>query len=181
MIKELSKIKQLPIDAHSHRSIIDAALELGCIEAQVMMTRSIVLGNWIKLQCQFGCAQYGHVLTCPPYTPSPDEMSGILMDYQKCLLIQAAPGRNVLDIVLHLESLSKEKGYRKAFAICSGPCEICEVCTLDTGCKYPEQARPSLQACGIDMAQTLDNFGWNNSNSHKPCSKEYPFGMVLLH
>ena len=180
MIKELSKIKHLSADANSNRSLINSALELGCIEAKVTMTRSIVLGNWIKLKCQYGCSQYGRMLTCPPFAPGPEEMSGILMDYKNCLLIQVESGRNVLDIVLHLENLSKEKGYRKAFGISSGPCEICEECTLDTGCKYPEKARPSLQACGIDIVQTLDNFGWNFSITHEPCSKEFPIGMVLL-
>jgi len=51
-------------------------------------------------------------------------------------------------------------GFHKAFAFASGPCELCRECDLEGECRHPYQARPSMEACGIDVFQTARDAGF---------------------
>jgi predicted metal-binding protein len=72
-------------------------------------------------------------------------------------------------------------GYYKAFAMGAGPCSLCDECNLeDEECLYPEDARPSMESCGIDVFQTVRNNGLpievvKNHN----CEQNY-YGIVLI-
>ena len=107
-------------------------------------------------------------------------MAEILEEYDHALLIHAKDDANVQKIVLHLETSFKQKGYQKAFALGAQPCNLCDPCTISTFCQYPEKARPTLQACGIDVKATVSNNGWAEATQHKPCSDSHPIGMILL-
>ena len=108
-------VKSIPKSVLSNQELIQEALDLGCTKAKVVLTQTISMAHWGKLHCQFGCSQYAKLLTCPPYTPDVDEMVEILMEYEKALLINAAPNANVQEIVVRLENSFKQKGYFKAF------------------------------------------------------------------
>ena len=173
-------IKMMPESIRSNRELIQEALDFGCAKAKVISTEAISLANWVKLQCQFGCSNHSKLFTCPPFTPESEEMAEILEEYDQALLIYAKDDTNVQEIVLHLETRFKQKGYQKAFALGAQPCNLCDPCTISTFCQYPEKARPTLQACGIDVKATVSNIGWADVILHKPCSDSHPVGMILL-
>ena len=166
-------VKSLPESIRYNQELIQEAIQLGC-------TKTISMAHWMKLHCQYGCSQYGALLTCPPYSPSTDEMTEILGNYDKALLINADPKANVRDIVVELEQHLREKGFSKAFALCSQPCDLCAPCTVTTVCQFPEKARPTLQSCGIDVNETIHNNGWEDLGPQKPCTPNHAIGMVLL-
>ncbi len=176
-----SKVKSYPTEIRDHQTIITDAHNLGAVKAKVILTKNISLGNWVKLQCQYGCVHYGKKFTCPPCSPTNDEMSEILMDYKKAIVIQMEDSAMVLGAVLNLEDKLKKKGFYKAFGICALPCSLCEVCTIETTCQYPEKARPTFQACGIDVPQIITSLGWNSDKVMIPCTDSHPMGMVLIH
>lgn len=180
MTSKITKLKNLPTEVRDHQEIINEANNLGCVKAKVIQTKNIELGNWIKLHCQYGCSYYGKRFTCPPCSPTSDEMSEILMDYQKAIVVQAENSEKVLDLILKLEIVLKKKGFYKAFGIGALPCNLCEVCTIDTTCKYPEKARPTFQACGIDVPQIMNHLGWDNGKVITPCTSSHTMGMVLI-
>ena len=173
-------ITMIPESVRSKKELIQEALELGCEKAKVISTKAISLAHWVKLQCQFGCSNHAKLFTCPPFTPESDEMAEILEEYDQALLIYANNDTNVQEIVLHLETSFKRKGYQKAFALGAQPCKLCDPCTISTFCQYPEKARPTLQACGIDVTATVSKNGWTDVIQHKPCSDSHPIGMILL-
>ena len=173
-------VKKIPKSPRSNEDIIQEALDLGCTKAKVVLTQTISMAYWVKLHCQFGCSQYAKLLTCPPCTPDADEMSEIIREYEKALLINTAPNANVQEIVVNLENSFKKKGYFKAFALGAQPCGLCDPCTITTFCQYPEKARPTLQACGIDVKTTVQKNGWNDLAQNEPCSEFHTIGMVLL-
>ena len=175
-----NNIKPIRKSEHSNQELIQEALDLGCTKAKVVLTHTISMAHWVNLHCQFGCSQYGKLLTCPPCTPNTDEMAEILAEYEKALLINANTDTNVQKIVVRLENSFKQKGYIKAFALGAQPCNLCEPCTISTFCKYPEKARPTLQACGIDVKNTVYKNGWTDLAQQKPCSESHTIGMVLL-
>ena len=173
-------IKMMPASIRSNQELIQEALDFGCAKAQVISTKAISLAHWVKLQCQFGCSNHGKLFTCPPFTPESEEMAEILEEYDQALLIYANHDTNVQEIVIHLETRFKQNGYQKAFALGAQPCKLCDPCTISTFCQYPEKARPTLQACGIDVNATVSNNGWADVIQHKPCSDSHPIGMILL-
>jgi len=180
MTPSARNIKKLPKSVTSNQELIEDAMVCGCLRAQVIMTKTISLARWVKIQCQYGCPHYANRYTCPPSAPTLDEMSDLLMDYERALVIQADQAQRVREIVVALEGKFRTKGYHKAFGLCALPCDLCEVCTVETQCKYPELARPTLQACGIDVPKTIGNTGWEFGTFSQPCSESQPFGLVLL-
>jgi len=59
-----------------------------------------------------------------------------------------------------LEGEMFKSGYYKAFLVLAGVCHLCKACEKPEGrpCRFPDKARPSMSACGIDVYQTA----WNN-------------------
>ena len=52
------KIKALPEKIRLNQELIQEAICLGCTKAKVILTKTISIANWMKLQCQYGCSQY---------------------------------------------------------------------------------------------------------------------------
>jgi predicted metal-binding protein len=60
-----------------------------------------------------------------------------------------------------LEAEAYRMGYRFAAAFAGGDCVLCEVCAGATGeqCRRPGEARPSMEAVGIDVVATAHAAG----------------------
>ena len=41
----------------------------------------------------------------------------------------------------------------------AGPCGFCKTCETKKPCKHPHEARPAMEACGIDVYTTARNNG----------------------
>jgi len=61
-----------------------------------------------------------------------------------------------------LEGEMFKDGYYKAFVILAGPCHLCKECAKikEEPCLFRQKARPSMEACGIDVYQTARNNGF---------------------
>jgi len=59
----------------------------------------VIVGDWVRWKCLFGCKGYGKHLSCPPYVPGPDDTRRLLKDYKKAYLIHfhGIPGMDELD------------------------------------------------------------------------------------
>ncbi len=145
---------------------VKKALSVGITRAKIIDAKTISVANWVRLKCQFGCGGYGKQLTCPPYSPTPEYTCKMLAEYSKALLMQIeniSPAkeyrvsRKLKLIVADLEREIFLDGYYKAFGMTSGPCRLCRTCSTRKPCKYPYQARPAMEACGVDVYQTARN------------------------
>ncbi|MGC8777061.1 MAG: DUF2284 domain-containing protein, partial [Candidatus Caldatribacteriaceae bacterium] len=123
--------------------------------------REVITAEWVRLKCQYGCDGYGQSLTCPPYSPNP-ETTRKMLDAYHCAVLIAKPEewQNLREICANLERTLFLEGYYRVFSMPSGPCELCGTCPLQYPCRYPESARPSMEACGIDVYATVRKFGW---------------------
>ena len=61
---------------------IKKAKSLGVRGAKIIHANSIVTAEWVRRKCQFGCDGYGHSLTCPPYSPSPEQTRKMVKGYK---------------------------------------------------------------------------------------------------
>ena len=147
----------------------EKAKSLGLSKAEIIALGNVVVGNWVRLKCQYGCGGYGEYLTCPPYSPTPDYTKKMIGEYSKGLLMQIenisladrpGQGSKLRKIVADLEREIFLDGYYKAFGMASGPCRFCKACDTNEPCKHPYKARPSMEACGVDVYQTARNCGF---------------------
>jgi predicted metal-binding protein len=65
------------------------------------------------------------------------------------------------ELMSALEAEAYRMGYRFAAAFAGGDCVLCEVCAGATGepCRRPGEARPSMEAVGIDVVATAQAAG----------------------
>ncbi len=163
----------------------------------------VVVENWVRLKCQFGCPSYGKKLSCPPYSPKPEETRKVLDEYSKAYLI-GYNGSNIftkydtenIDEILpkviddmrrsliEMERHAFLSGYYKAFVygVC-GSCTICEKCVVEDGilsCKHATQSRPSMEASGMDVFKTVKNAGLEIGVQNTKNSKDLHLYTLLL-
>lgn len=158
------------------------AVELGAKKAKIIPASTIKTAPWVRYKCRFGCDGYGYCLTCPPNSPTAKKTQRIIDSYSKAILVNAPSGwkSDVSSVVLKLEREAFLAGYYKAFAMGAGPCRLCRACALEKGCRHTDKARPSMEACGIDVFSTVRKNGFtiNTVLSHQ--DKASYFGLVLV-
>lgn len=148
-------------------------------------TNSIVVEPWTRLKCQFGCPNYGKTLVCPPYTPKAEEFISIVNSYKTAILFEISLSSigddigGISRIAVDIENFCVRLGYYKALGMGAGPCTICDECNLDE-CKYPMKARPSGEACGIDIHKTIENNGYDILGIDEANDSYFCYGIVLL-
>lgn len=150
----------------------------------------VVTAHWVRLRCQYGCKYYGTRLTCPPYSPTPEETRKVLDEFKTAYLIRydgflgfdTYPPQNMYgslkkmsvkacDAGFEMERHAFLSGYYNAYLYGAHRCYRCEKCVLDEGadgakgtigkttCRFPVQARPSMESAGIDVFATAKNVG----------------------
>jgi predicted metal-binding protein len=143
------------------KKLIKKAQSIEGIEKAVIIDAStIVTAAWVRQKCKFGCSGYGASLTCPPNSPAPDQTAELLKSYKKGLLLHSHNSRNLKHAALEMEREAFLAGFHAAFGFGAGPWRLCKECALEDGCRHSEEARPSLEACGIDVFTTVRNNGF---------------------
>jgi predicted metal-binding protein len=71
-------------------------------------------------------------------------------------------------------------GYYKAFGMACGPCNLCKSCDLTQPCRHEDLARPSMEACGIDVYRTLANVGFKLQVVRSPDQMCHFCGLILI-
>ena len=157
-----------------------AAREAGALEARVIDTATVVVAPWVRWKCRYGCPGYGRSLTCPPFTPRPEETEAVLRCYRTGILFLAEASWLVRYLAGHLEHLAFKAGSYRAFGLGAGPCGLCAECNLDGPCRRPGEARPSMEACGIDVFQTVRNNGLPLTPAREPGEPCPRVGLLLV-
>ena len=172
-----------------------SAKEKGANSAKLIPIKDIFVEDYVRQKCQYGCDKFARRFTCPPYAPTPHETKKILKKYNQGLLVEftglrnKGEQRNVHETMYELEREAFLNGLYKAFAYAAGPCRICGSCPAEKvenpnefskkDCKNPEKARPSMEACGIDVYRTARKAGCK-INVAKEEERFKSFGLLLL-
>ena len=169
-----------PVEAYC-----EEATAMGIDGAKVVDPRSIVTEEWVRMKCQFGCRSFGMRHCCPPYTPTPDITRKVIDSYKQVILLhQRLPdgkGTEIFDErIVRLEIEIFLDGYYKAWSMGSGPCRLCKECDLTQPCKQGYVARPSMEACGIDVFKTARDNGFPINVVHAPEEERNVFGVILV-
>jgi len=147
------------------------AIEFGADAAKIIDTDKVVVAEWVRLKCLYGCDEPGVHKTCPPDgAPALDVIRRLLGKFRRGVLLTVGPitgsersdpeSRRLNDAALALERDLFLAGFHKTWAMGAGPCDICDSCSQGAVCPTPEKARPSMEGCGIDVFTTVRNAGW---------------------
>ncbi|NWF94088.1 MAG: DUF2284 domain-containing protein [Syntrophaceae bacterium] len=163
----------------------DKALELGMDGAKVIDPRSIVTAQWVRMKCQFGCPGFGMSLCCPPCTPTPDVTRKVIDSYEKAILLhrrlqRGERSRGFNETVVRLEIEIFLDGYYKAWSMGSGPCRLCKTCDPKGVCKHGYEARPAMEACGIDVFKTARDNGFPIEVVRSHEEERNLYGVILV-
>ena len=150
-------------------------------EYRLIDSQTVVVAEWVRFKCQFGCDGYAQSLTCPPYSPEPSRTRKMLEEYRQAAILWKPEDCEALrKIAADLERTLFLSGYYKALAIPSGPCELCNPCPLEYPCLHPEYARPSMEACGIDVYATVRQHGFPiEVVRSRSCQPNY-YALILI-
>jgi predicted metal-binding protein len=126
----------------------------------------------VRMKCRYGCPDYGTSFACPPSSPTPAQSRRLLDEYAAALLLRVAvdsggdaaeQSRRLSQVALTLERELFLAGSYRAFAVIAGgfckPCDTRE-CLAAGHCLFPDHARPSIAASGIDIFATSTAVGW---------------------
>jgi len=175
------KKRKTVIPAKALGNIILSLKKQGASRGKVIGIKDIVVDERVRLKCQIPlCDSYNRNLMCPPRLPTLTLFRKALTRFSRAILIQVSadldePG----DAFLHAKKLHElvnqgekeafEAGFRFAAGLIGGCCRLCETCVaadpraVDTACRFPFKARPSMEAMGIDVIATAEAAGWSST------------------
>lgn len=137
----------------------------GAEEASIIPARNVVTAEWVRLKCQFGCSGWGKRLCCPPFTPTPETTRRMLKEFHLALIYTYRRNddrrgrRRMAKLLAAIERQAFLDGHYRALGMGAGPCRFCAACDPAAACRFPELARPAMEACGIDVYATCRNSG----------------------
>lgn len=169
--------KKRPRTSSAH--LVTVAADEGALVAKVIVPSTVQTGQWVRWKCQFGCDGFGSSLVCPPHSPTPDQTRKMLDGYSRAILFEA-PFEKAKEIAVAIERTLFLEGHYKAFGLGAGPCGLCASCAFDKGCRHADQARPAMEACGIDVFATVRRHGFAINVVRCQSDPQHYFGMVLV-
>nr|MDO8114643.1 DUF2284 domain-containing protein [Candidatus Sigynarchaeota archaeon] len=146
--------------------ICKRAIELGASDARSIKASDVVVKDWVFYKCKFGCGGFGQGLTCPPNSPSPEAFRKVLAGYEWAVLLKFDDKtggdlwKSTHDVIAKLEREVFLDGFHAAYGLSCGPCPYCKTCNMKK-CVHPEEARPSMEASGIDVYSTVRKAGFS--------------------
>jgi predicted metal-binding protein len=120
----------------------------------------IVVADWVRFKCRYGCRAYGKHLCCPPFAPTIDETRRLISEYRYALLVrfEAETRSEFLPLHTHhalwdsitkmhktiyeLERKAFLRGFYKAFGLGALPCTLCESCVIEEKLERNESIGP---------------------------------------
>ncbi|MFZ0613431.1 MAG: DUF2284 domain-containing protein [Desulfobacterales bacterium] len=154
----------------------------------------IIVAEWVRLKCRYGCSRYNTTWCCPPATPDPEKVRAILKEYSQALLLvgnktcedfyrnnsrKRAVQMRCWKGTVALERMLFLQGYYKAFGLVGECCGLCKTCAYPETCRFPSEKRPSVESFGIDVFGTLRNAGTHHTLA-KDTQETYAYYAIIL-
>lgn len=134
--------------------------------------KEIVVAQWVRMKCMFGCGEFGRNASCPPNVPSVLECRQFFEGYTRAAVFHFAKtvdapedrhewSRGVNAGLVALERAVFLAGYQKAFLLAMDSCGLCEECAgVRQECKVPRSARPTPEGMAVDVFSTVRRIGY---------------------
>ncbi len=97
--------------------LLNRALELGAEHAKIISTDTVVVEEWVRWKCRYGCAFYEKDGCHPPVAPDAESTRKVMKEYSKAVLLRGSKGKQLTEVAVRLEGEAYHKGYYKAFSL----------------------------------------------------------------
>ena len=152
----------------------------------------IVVAEWVRMKCLYGCREYGKNAACPPNAPPVDACARFFHEYKRAAVFhftkafERPEDRHAWSRKVNLELLKLEEdvfkaGFVKAFLLFFDSCGICLECAATrTACKEPKLSRPTPDALAMDVYSTVRKLGYpiNVLSDYKQEMNRYAFLLI---
>ena len=157
---------------NNHAELEALFAQHGYTDFRWIKPEDIVVSQWVRMKCTFGCGEYGRNATCPPNVPSVSECRRFFDEYSAAVIFhferkvekpedRHAWSRGVNQELVKLERAVFVAGYQKAFLLYMDSCFLCAECPgKREECKNPRSARPSPESMAIDVFTTVRQYGY---------------------
>jgi predicted metal-binding protein len=156
----------------SRRELQSTFKKHGYTDFKWIQPEQIIVAQWVRVKCMFGCGDYGSNASCPPNVPSVAECRRFFDEYSVAAVFRFekkvdqpqdrfAWTKKVNQGLLELEREVFLAGYQKAFLLFMDSCYLCAECPgAREECKNPRQARPAPEAMAVDVFSTVRQVGY---------------------
>ena len=175
------------------RQPLDAIFtENGYTDYKWIDPQKIIVSQWVRMKCKFGCGEYGRGGACPPNTPSVAECERFFSEYSDAVILhfegqmdkpedRHAWSRKINAKLVKLERDVFLAGFERAFLLFMDSCCFCKECTGGRQtCNEPRMARPAPEAMAVDVYSTVRQYGFpiNVRTDYDQKMDRYAFLMV---
>jgi len=132
----------------------------------------IMVSEWVRMKCMFGCGEYGKNASCPPNTPSVNECRSLFREYSEGVVFHFEKklerpeerhewAKHINERLLRLEREVFLAGNPKVFLLFMDSCNICKSCGEQrVKCLNKRSARPTPEAMAVDVFSTVKKLGY---------------------
>ncbi len=155
--------------------------------------KKIIVTQWVRMKCKFGCTEYGRGGACPPNTPSVAECEQFFSEYSDAAILHfdgtmdKPEDRHAWSGKINAKLVKLERevflaGYERAFLLTMDSCGFCKECTGDRQtCKEPRMARPTPEAMAVDVYSTVRQYGFPISVRTDYDQKMNRYAFLMVH
>ncbi|HSB06079.1 MAG TPA: DUF2284 domain-containing protein [Thermodesulfobacteriota bacterium] len=156
----------------SNRTLEEMFKKHGYGDYQWINPKNIIVAQWARMKCTFGCKNYGKCGTCPPNVPSVPESEAFFKGYKTGVVfrftkrVDKPEDRFAWTRTVNLKLLDLERevflaGYYKTFLLFMDSCNLCEACPgVREKCNNPKLARPTPESMAVDVFATVRKIGY---------------------
>jgi len=164
---------------------------LGFTDCKFIHSPQLCVAHWVRQRCLYTCHAARQSDVTPPFSPTPELTLKMLEEYKFGLILRREvpipfpkdSQETWLEFEQGLVTAENEafvRGYGKAFALAAGNCLFCHHDDSLRPCDYREKRRPTLEAIGINLQDTLAMIAWDHLLTRDPDDPFSMFGVLLL-
>ena len=182
----------MALSTQRRKAIDDVLNSHGYTDYKWIDSKQIIVAQWVRMKCMFGCGEYGRGGACPPNAPSVAECERFFREYTDAVILhfegkmdnpedRHAWSSKINAKLVKLERAVFLAGFERAFLIFMDSCGFCKECTgKRETCEQPRMARPSPEAMAMDVYSTVRQFGFeiNVRTDYGQKMDRYAFLMV---
>jgi len=154
--------------------------------------QKIIVSQWVRMKCMYGCSNYGQNASCPPNVPSVSECERFFKEYSEAVIFHFGKKMKKPEerhkwtkkINSNLSKLERDvfiSGHERAFLLFMDSCHLCDDCAGNREeCKLPRTARPSPESMAVDVFSTVRQFGFpiEVCKDYEQAMNRYAFFMI---
>ncbi len=130
----------------------------------------IIVSQWVRMKCTYGCPEYGKTAVCPPNTPPVAECERFFKEYSDAIILHFTgkmddpEDRHKWSAKINARLVKMERdvflaGFERVFLLFMDTCGFCKECSGSREtCELPRMARPAPEALAVDVYSTVRQF-----------------------